>query len=122
MRWTAVFLFLLPRNLLILTLIGYRKLISPLYGDVCRYYPSCSSYALMAVGRQGVVFGSARTLWRLVRCNPWSPGGVDEVSGLKNNRYSISSLGFVSPIGSRTGSPFFDFFASPATAHSHRKG
>ena len=43
----------------------------------CKYHPSCSQYAGDAIRRHGVVKGSAKTAWRLLRCNPWSHGGVD---------------------------------------------
>jgi uncharacterized protein len=58
---------------------AYRLLVSPLYGQVCRYHPSCSAYALDAVTR----FGAGRGLWlagrRLSRCHPWASGGYDPV-------------------------------------------
>lgn len=57
----------------------YRLLISPIYGPVCRYYPSCSAYALEAVTVHGSIRGSWLTIKRLLRCNPWSLGGVDKV-------------------------------------------
>lgn len=57
----------------------YRLAISPLYGQVCRYYPSCSAYALEAVQVHGSLKGSWLALRRLARCHPWSPGGVDKV-------------------------------------------
>lgn len=57
----------------------YRRLISPLYGDVCRYYPSCSAYALESVQRHGTVKGAWLAARRLARCHPWAPGGVDLV-------------------------------------------
>jgi len=57
----------------------YRLLISPLYGQVCRYYPSCSAYALEAVTVHGSVRGSWLAARRLARCHPWAPGGVDHV-------------------------------------------
>jgi uncharacterized protein len=60
---------------------AWRLLISPLYGNVCRYYPSCSAYALRAVGVHGAVKGSWLTLRRLLRCHPWAPGGYDPVPG-----------------------------------------
>ncbi|QIN29646.1 membrane protein insertion efficiency factor YidD [Brevibacterium luteolum] len=59
----------------------YRLAISPLYGQVCRYYPSCSKYALDAFEVKGAVRGTVMTIWRLLRCNPFSPGGIDYVSG-----------------------------------------
>ncbi len=57
----------------------YRKFISPLIGARCRYYPSCSSYALEAFRRHGFFKGFILSAWRLLRCNPWSKGGVDYV-------------------------------------------
>ena len=53
----------------------YRRLISPIYGDVCRYYPSCSAYALEAVERHGSVHGSWLAARRVCRCHPWAAGG-----------------------------------------------
>ena len=79
MRDLALFLVLLPRNLGVLLLRGYRAVISPLYGDVCRYYPSCSAYALGAIQQHGVVKGIALGTWRIARCHPWAKGGVDVV-------------------------------------------
>ena len=46
----------------------------------CKYHPSCSQYALDALHAHGLVKGSAKAAWRLLRCNPWSHGGVDRVS------------------------------------------
>lgn len=60
---------------------GWRKLISTMYGDVCKFYPTCSSYALTALERHGAVKGSYLTVRRLLRCHPWSMGGVDYVPG-----------------------------------------
>ena len=57
----------------------YQWTISPLLGPVCRYYPSCSHYGYTAIDRHGAVKGTALTAWRILRCNPWSPGGVDHV-------------------------------------------
>jgi hypothetical protein len=71
----------LPRNLLILVLKTYRRLISPLYGQVCRFFPSCSAYALEAITVHGAVRGSWLAFRRLIRCHPWNSGGIDHVPG-----------------------------------------
>lgn len=56
----------------------YQKWISPIFGPRCKYYPSCSTYAANAVSEYGAK-GFAMAAWRLIRCNPWSHGGVDYV-------------------------------------------
>ena len=58
---------------------GYQLLISPLLGPRCRFYPSCSSYAIEAIERHGVVRGSGLAMKRISRCHPFNPGGVDLV-------------------------------------------
>jgi uncharacterized protein len=58
---------------------AYRLLVSPLLGPRCKYYPSCSRYALDAIRELGVARGLVLAGWRLLRCNPWSRGGVDHV-------------------------------------------
>jgi uncharacterized protein len=67
------------RHLLILLLKGYRFAISPLYGQVCRYHPSCSAYALQAVTEHGSLRGSWLAARRVLRCHPWAEGGYDPV-------------------------------------------
>ena len=62
-----------------LPIMFYRKLISPLFPPRCKYYPTCSSYCLEAYRRHGVIKGTVLSVWRLLRCNPWSLGGVDHV-------------------------------------------
>lgn len=69
----------LPRRLLVGLVRGYQLLFSPWLGNVCRYYPSCSHYALGALNRHGALGGTALAAWRVLRCNPWSLGGVDPV-------------------------------------------
>jgi uncharacterized protein len=68
LRWLAV----LPIRI-------YQRLLSPLLGPRCKYYPSCSEYAAQAIGRFGILRGLVLAGWRLLRCNPWSHGGVDPV-------------------------------------------
>jgi putative membrane protein insertion efficiency factor len=60
-------------------LLLYQRLVSPLTPPTCRYYPSCSQYAVTALRRFGPVTGSWLALRRLLRCHPWAPGGVDHV-------------------------------------------
>lgn len=67
------------KYVLIGLLRAYRALISPLYGQVCRYYPSCSAYALEAVRVHGSIRGSWLAVRRVARCHPWAAGGVDHV-------------------------------------------
>lgn len=82
----------IPQYLLIGFLKLYRMLISPLYGNVCRFYPSCSAYALESVQRHGAIGGSVLTVRRLGRCNPWNVGGYDPVPGdWKHPRQSMPS-------------------------------
>jgi putative membrane protein insertion efficiency factor len=57
----------------------YQWTLSPLLGPNCRFYPSCSNYALEAVQRFGILHGSWLTLRRLGRCHPWHCGGIDPV-------------------------------------------
>lgn len=57
----------------------YRRVVSPFIAPRCRYYPSCSSYAVDAIKTYGVFRGSVLAAWRVVRCNPFSDGGFDYV-------------------------------------------
>ncbi len=88
---------LLPRNLAVLLLRGYRAVISPLYGDVCRYYPSCSSYTMQAIQQRGLMVGSAMGVYRIARCHPWAKGGVDDVPPVRRQKYRLTPFGFVVP-------------------------
>ncbi|HEB92973.1 MAG TPA: membrane protein insertion efficiency factor YidD [Gammaproteobacteria bacterium] len=72
------------RKFLILLIQAYRYLLSPLLGPHCRYHPSCSSYAQMALERHGVMRGGAMAVKRLCRCHPWHEGGFDPVPEKKN--------------------------------------
>jgi len=57
----------------------YQRAISPALGNRCRYYPSCSEYALQAIRSYGILRGLVLAAWRLLRCNPLSHGGFDYV-------------------------------------------
>jgi uncharacterized protein len=65
------------RHVVALPIHAYRVLVSPLLGQRCKYHPSCSRYALDALREYGVLRGLVLAGWRLLRCNPWSHGGVD---------------------------------------------
>ncbi len=67
------------RAVWILPIRAYQKWISPHLPARCKFYPTCSAYAVTAILRFGIVMGSALALWRLLRCHPWSKGGYDPV-------------------------------------------
>jgi putative membrane protein insertion efficiency factor len=77
--------------LLVGLLTGYRRFISPLLGPRCRFYPSCSAYALEAVQLHGAARGSWLALRRLSRCHPFHAGGLDPVPG-SGTRTELSSV------------------------------
>lgn len=68
------------RKLLIYCLRFYQGALSPYLGNNCRFYPSCSQYAMDALAEHGAGRGSWLALRRILRCNPWRPGGYDPVS------------------------------------------
>ncbi|SMY11929.1 membrane protein insertion efficiency factor YidD [Brevibacterium jeotgali] len=82
-----------PRMPFVWFMRAYRVVISPLYGDVCRYYPSCSKYALDAFEVKGAVRGTFMAAWRVLRCNPFARGGVDHVTGSVLERRSAEIWG-----------------------------
>ncbi len=55
----------------------YRRFVSPVLPKSCRYYPTCSEYAILSVKKYGVFKGSLKAFWRILRCNPFSKGGID---------------------------------------------
>ncbi|MBO4882297.1 MAG: membrane protein insertion efficiency factor YidD [Lachnospiraceae bacterium] len=65
----------------------YQKYLSPLKRTKCPYYPTCSVYGKEAIEENGVIIGSLLALWRILRCNPFSKGGVDPVPRMRK-RYS----------------------------------
>ena len=60
-------------------IVAYRRWISPALPPRCRFYPSCSEYALTAIATHGPIRGLRLAVWRLLRCQPFHPGGVDHV-------------------------------------------
>lgn len=66
-------------RLLLVLIAGYKRLLSPLLPRVCRFYPSCSTYAAEAVDRHGAWRGGILTVRRITRCHPFHPGGYDPV-------------------------------------------
>lgn len=60
-------------------IVFYQKAISPYLGKNCRYTPTCSEYAILAIKKYGALKGSFMAIWRILRCNPFSKGGYDPV-------------------------------------------
>jgi uncharacterized protein len=58
---------------------AYQLTVARVLPSRCRFYPSCSEYAVQALRRNGLLVGGAQTLWRLLRCGPWTDGGIDPV-------------------------------------------
>ena len=69
----------LPRLALIALVSGYQLTLSPVFGGACRYYPSCSAYAIEALERHGALRGGWLAIARIGRCHPFRPGGFDPV-------------------------------------------
>ena len=69
----------LGRSLVLAPIALYQRLISPALPRRCKYEPTCSRYAVQAVGEYGILRGLVLATWRLLRCNPWSHGGYDPV-------------------------------------------
>ncbi len=69
----------IARGLAVAPIVVYQRAISPAIPQRCRYYPSCSRYAVDAIREYGILRGLVLAGWRLLRCNPWSHGGYDPV-------------------------------------------
>ena len=67
----------LTEKILIGLIEFYRRFISPLTPPKCRFYPSCSQYAILAIRKYGIFKGVFKSVWRILRCNPFSKGGID---------------------------------------------
>ncbi|ACA60723.1 membrane protein insertion efficiency factor YidD [Candidatus Desulforudis audaxviator] len=66
-----------PQKLAIGLIKGYQVAISPFFPSTCRFYPTCSEYAVQAIGKYGLMRGGLRAVRRVLRCHPFSPGGYD---------------------------------------------
>ncbi len=80
------FLVRLPSLLLVALFRVWQLLVSPTYGDVCRFYPSCSAYGVESVRTHGALRGGWLAVRRVARCHPWNPGGVDPVPPASGRR------------------------------------
>ncbi len=69
----------IARRVMVAPIRIYQRVLSPVLGPRCRYYPSCSEYAAQAISRFGILRGSVLAGWRILRCNPFSHGGFDPV-------------------------------------------
>lgn len=74
------------RAVILMLIRGYQLLLSPVLGNNCRFYPTCSQYAAQAVCEHGALHGSGLALRRICKCHPWHPGGVDPVPGSRPGR------------------------------------
>lgn len=74
------------RWLLVAVVRAYQIVVSPFLGQTCRYYPSCSAYAVTALETHGALRGTWLAVRRLGRCHPWAPGGVDHVPPAPSRR------------------------------------
>ena len=72
------------KRILLAPIRAYQRVISPLFPRRCKYHPTCSEYSSLAYREFGLVRGTAKSLWRLLRCNPWSRGGVDYPGSLRS--------------------------------------
>lgn len=67
------------RMIFVALIKGYQKIISPLFPPSCRFYPTCSEYAMQSITKYGVFKGGIKSVWRILRCNPFNKGGIDPV-------------------------------------------
>ena len=86
----------LVKSMLTSTLVGliktYQFAVSPFSPACCKYYPTCSSYAIEAIQMHGPWRGLLMATWRLLRCNPWSEGGADPVPNLKCEKVEVENV------------------------------
>jgi len=78
--------------LLIACVRMYQLVISPVSAPCCRYHPTCSSYAIIALREHGPWRGMLLAIWRILRCNPWSSGGVDPVPEAEKQKTEVKHV------------------------------
>lgn len=83
----------LAARVLTLPVLAYRRWVSPALGPRCRFYPSCSAYAVEALQRHGALRGLGLAIWRLLRCHPFHPGGYDPVPEPRARRHDAPRSG-----------------------------
>jgi putative membrane protein insertion efficiency factor len=81
------------KTLLVLLVRAYQLCISPFLGQNCRFYPSCSQYAIEAINRHGSMKGGWLSAKRLCKCHPWHPGGLDPVPESSTKPSSSTACG-----------------------------
>jgi hypothetical protein len=81
------------KRLAIAPIRAYQSWLSPAAGNRCKFEPSCSSYAVEAIERFGVMRGALLATWRIIRCNPFSHGGFDPV----RDEFSLRAVGHIHP-------------------------
>jgi putative membrane protein insertion efficiency factor len=91
-RWAETFVRA-PARVLIVGVQAYRMVLKPWLGNACRFEPTCSQYALTALGRHGAIAGAGLTTWRILRCHPWCDGGCDEVPRVLPGIFTRLGLG-----------------------------
>ena len=100
----------LPATVLVGMIRVYQMVISPMTGPTCKYYPSCSHYAVQAIRTHGALRGTGLALWRILRCNPWSLGGVDDVPPARPRRTALTKDDDAPPAGAQ----------ADAATHAHQ--
>jgi len=87
------------KRVLVLLIRVYQLLLSPMLGPRCRFYPSCSAYAIEAITVHGALRGSYLAGRRLLRCHPWNPGGPDPVPPARRARAGAAATTSIPPQG-----------------------
>ena len=115
-----------PRAAVMGLIRGYQLVISPMTGPTCKYYPSCSHYGMEAVRVHGAFVGSGLAAWRVLRCNPWSVGGVDDVPArgeqlfrLHRNNGSATSADDANSVAAASAASDGERALAPSPAQGH---